>query len=139
MYWQRILHEVLNKEDESCEFKFTNVGEYQLRKKELSRESQDKKVSRKKIYPLDELNQGKYLTQRELECMLGFLNGNTINQVAHKLDLSPRTVEFYLNNMKRKLKCRTKTELINKFNQLDLMQKFMNIAIKASADQSVKK
>jgi DNA-binding CsgD family transcriptional regulator len=126
MYWRRVLHEVLNKNNEFYEFNFTNVGEYQNRKRELSK-VQTKKVSRKKMYPLDEVNQGKYLTQRELDCMLGFLNGETITQVADQLNLSPRTVEFYLNNMKRKLKCRTKAELIVKFDQLQLMQKFMQI------------
>lgn len=53
-----------------------------------------------------------YFTRREAECMLWLLRGKTINGVAVVLKLSPRTVEYYIKNMKNKLGCRTKFELI---------------------------
>lgn len=54
-----------------------------------------------------------YFTKREAECMVWLLKGKTINSVAGILNLSPRTVEYYIKNMKTKLGCRTKFELID--------------------------
>lgn len=54
-----------------------------------------------------------YFTRREAECMVLLLKGKTINSVAGILNLSPRTVEYYIKNMKSKLGCRTKFELVD--------------------------
>lgn len=54
-----------------------------------------------------------YFTRREAECMVWLLKGKTINSVATILNLSPRTVEYYIKNMKTKIGCRTKFELID--------------------------
>ncbi|EKE01973.1 MAG: LuxR family transcriptional regulator [uncultured bacterium] len=54
-----------------------------------------------------------YFTKREAECMVLLLKGKTINGVATILKLSPRTVEYYIKNMKTKVGCRTKFELID--------------------------
>ncbi|EKD45945.1 MAG: LuxR family regulatory protein [uncultured bacterium] len=54
-----------------------------------------------------------YFTRREAECMALLLKGKTINSVASILNLSPRTVEYYIKNMKSKLGCRTKFELVD--------------------------
>jgi DNA-binding CsgD family transcriptional regulator len=54
-----------------------------------------------------------YFTKREAECMVWLLKGKTINSVATILKLSPRTVEYYIKNMKAKIGCRTKFELID--------------------------
>lgn len=54
-----------------------------------------------------------YFTRREAECMVWLLKGKTISSVATILKLSPRTVEYYIKNMKTKLGCRTKFELID--------------------------
>jgi len=54
-----------------------------------------------------------YFTKREAECMVLLLKGKTINSVASILNLSPRTVEYYVKNMKSKLGCRTKFELVD--------------------------
>lgn len=53
-----------------------------------------------------------YLTPRELECMKLFCQGISAKQVGKKLGLSYRTVEFYLNNLKKKLNCHTRFELL---------------------------
>ena len=53
-----------------------------------------------------------YFTKRESECMVLLLKGKTIDNVATEFNLSPRTIEFYVNNMKSKVGCRTKSELI---------------------------
>ena len=54
-----------------------------------------------------------YFTKREAECMVLLLKGKTINGVAAELTLSPRTVEYYIKNMKSKVGCRTKFELVD--------------------------
>jgi DNA-binding CsgD family transcriptional regulator len=45
--------------------------------------------------------------------MTWLLKGKTINSIATILNLSPRTVEYYVKNMKAKIGCRTKFELID--------------------------
>ena len=43
------------------------------------------------------------LTRRELECFFHVIQAKTIKQIAQELNLSPRTVESYLENVKCKL------------------------------------
>lgn len=70
-----------------------------------------------KKYWLGEAYPEVYLTRRESECMMYVLKGNTISTMSTKLKLSPRTVEFYIKQIKSKLKCRTRTELREKILQ----------------------
>jgi DNA-binding CsgD family transcriptional regulator len=109
-YWDMVLKEVLNKDVPNQVFTFTNIGE--LKKKNLEA---NKLVSRRKevkIYRLGARYKNIYFTRREAECMVWLLKGKTIRRVAMELGLSPRTVEFYLKNMKAKLNCQTKFELV---------------------------
>lgn len=71
--------------------------------------------------PLDD----QYFTYREAQCMVLFINGKTVDKVAERLSLSPRTVEYYLNNMKSKLKCRSKSELIGRVMQTQFLERVM--------------
>lgn len=63
-----------------------------------------------------------YFTRREAECMVCLLKGKKIKDVAMILRLSPRTVEFYIKNMKDKVCCRTKFELIDLVNTSEFMK-----------------
>ena len=56
----------------------------------------------------------KKLSKREKEIFALFIQGNTIAQVAHLIHLSPRTIEGYLTNLKAKLLCKSKSDLIMK-------------------------
>lgn len=60
------------------------------------------------------LSQQFNLTPRQAECIHYLLKGYSAKQTAVALDLSTRTIDFYLNNLRRKLNCRSKTELIAK-------------------------
>lgn len=54
------------------------------------------------------------LTPRELECLYHLLSGSPVKTIAYKLKLSPRTVECYVDSIKRKWHCYSKAEIIQK-------------------------
>lgn len=56
------------------------------------------------------------LTARESTCLKYLYEGQTAKQIARLLRISPRTVEVHINNMKSKLGCRSRFELINKLH-----------------------
>lgn len=61
------------------------------------------------------------LTVRELHCVDHLLLGKTGPEIAKALSLSPRTVETHLLNLKNKLSCNSKSELINRLIKLGFM------------------
>ncbi|MDX1901474.1 MAG: PAS domain-containing protein [Gammaproteobacteria bacterium] len=65
------------------------------------------------------------LTKRQTICIHYLTRGMTIKQIATALNLSPRTVEHYLDAVKIKWSCYTRHELIEKamtifFNEVDI-------------------
>lgn len=58
-----------------------------------------------------------YFSNQEIKCLQLLLSGKTIKLIGLHMSLSPRTVEYYLNNIKRKLQVKTKSELIEKVIQ----------------------
>lgn len=58
------------------------------------------------------------LSKRQKECALMLLNGMTTKEISEALKLSQRTIETYVNNLKYKLHCQNKTQLIIKLAQL---------------------
>ena len=121
MYWNRVLLEVLNKDYLSGFYGFIprNVA---AEAKRANKTSGRKRKEQMKVYHLGNKHPKLYFTQREAECMLNLIKGRTISTTATALELSARTVEFYVNNMKRKLDCRTKSDLIQKVLETDFMQ-----------------
>ena len=61
------------------------------------------------------------VSKRESHCLYYLMRGMTGKQIAKTLKLSPRTVEFYLENAKLKLKCQNRHELINKMFEAGLV------------------
>lgn len=57
---------------------------------------------------------GVYLTKRETQCCLLLLQGYTMRGIGEELGLSARTIEFYLNNIKKKLNCKRRDQLVFK-------------------------
>jgi DNA-binding CsgD family transcriptional regulator len=53
------------------------------------------------------------LSKKEKECVKWLIKGRSAAQIAKEMHLSPRTVEFYLVNIKHKLHCNTKKELFD--------------------------
>lgn len=68
-----------------------------------------------------------HLSSRESECLFYLLRGKTAKQIARLLNLSPKTVEHYIENIKLKFQCQTKSELISKA----IEQGFTNIIPKS--------
>lgn len=54
------------------------------------------------------------LGPREVECIIYILRGKTSKQIARMLDLSHRTIEFYIGRLRTKLYCHSKSDLIEK-------------------------
>lgn len=51
------------------------------------------------------------LSKRERSCLKHLLIGRTAREIAEFYELSPKTVETYINRIKQKLKCKTKSQL----------------------------
>lgn len=126
MYWDIVLKEVLNKKPQENAFSLTNLAELQCKQNAKFKLKSDKLLNKpKKVlksYFLGDKYKNVYFTKREAECMVLLLKGKTINKVASELILSPRTIEFYLKNMKNKLGCHTKFELIELVQGSDFMK-----------------
>lgn len=56
----------------------------------------------------------KPLSKRELDCATLLLHGLTSKEIGSHLSLSYRTIEDYINSLKRKLNARNKSDLIVK-------------------------
>ena len=52
------------------------------------------------------------LTPRELECLYFYMRGHSIKNIACMLELSNRTIEFYIDNIKAKLGVNKRSELL---------------------------
>lgn len=121
MYWEKVLQEVVNKNTSTKEYRVTNVARlYGDNARAFLKKTSDQK--NKKNYDLGPKYNGAYFTKREAECMIMLIKGKTINKVAVALSLSPRTIEFYLKNMKAKIGCRTKFELIERVLESNFLQ-----------------
>lgn len=62
------------------------------------------------------INEG--LTERQMDCLFFLIQGMTMKQIATSLNLAPKTIEHYLEAIKQKLGCRSRTELISKALQI---------------------
>lgn len=58
------------------------------------------------------------LTKRESECFYLLSRSLSIKNIAKKLNISPRTVEVYVSNLKKKVKVYSKAELSEIANEI---------------------
>ncbi len=54
------------------------------------------------------------LSKRQIQCLYYLIRGYTAKQIGKSLGLSNKTVEFYFSNLKKKLGCNSRMELIKK-------------------------
>lgn len=57
------------------------------------------------------------LSKRQIECIYYLIKGKTMKQIAKILSLSPRTIEFYISGVRKKLNCNSRAELIEQMLQ----------------------
>lgn len=113
-YWESLVKEVTQ-------------GEYRLKKTE-NYQGVDYQIPierRSNKYNLGEPLTSIYFTQREAECVIELLQGKTMVQTGEILNLSPRTVEYYLGKIKQKLGCRKKKDIISLVSQTDFVKNFV--------------
>jgi DNA-binding CsgD family transcriptional regulator len=79
-----------------------------------------------KKFPFYKGTEEYHLSSREAECAYHLSMGKSIKEIANLVDLSPRTVEAYLNNIKAKLNVTCRSKLIDLFNENGL-QSFINV------------
>ena len=60
------------------------------------------------------------ITKREAECINFLKDGLSYKSISRKLELSPRTVEHYIQNLKNKFEVNYKDQLIQLVNKLDI-------------------
>jgi len=56
------------------------------------------------------------LTKQENNCLKGILEGKSAKVIARELGLSFRTVEYYIDNIKKKSGCRNRFEILKNFS-----------------------
>ena len=66
------------------------------------------------------------LSAREIQCMALIANGRTMKEIGKHLNLSPRTIESYLNNLKNKLGCTHKGDIISFYERSELKDISLN-------------
>lgn len=122
-YWNALLHEVLTKSATQpillSDENFSTAGN-------LTFHTEKKFIFKKsprdlRTYYLGDTFPNIYLTKREAESMFWLVQCHTIDEAACKMHLSPRTLEFYIKNLKLKLRCKSKKMLIEKVLQSDLL------------------
>lgn len=123
-YWHSVLGEVLNKTNKNQEFFYTEQGALHISDSLLFSEDEPIVAKEKRdlrTYYLKPKYPDVYFTKREAECIFWMMHGLTIAETALKMYLSPRTIEYYVKNMKIKLGCASKKRLIEKVMQTSLM------------------
>ena len=57
---------------------------------------------------------GKIFKPKICDCIYLLILGKTIKEIAYELDISPRTVEEYIKNLKRNFKCTSKSQILSR-------------------------
>lgn len=125
-YWDSVLQEVMHKDDEQVQFRFTDLGRSLIRDRRHGHAFNGK--HRTPAYYLGGKYGNLYFTKREAESLYYLLQGMTNAQVGQVLGLSARTIEFYLKNMKLKVGVRTKVELLELVRETELVNKLEWVA-----------
>jgi len=77
------------------------------------------------------------LTRREAECLYYLMHNKSAKEIAQALDLSSRTIETHLSNVKLKLDCHTKKDTVKQFLNTEL-GRMLNYSF-AELDQQIDK
>lgn len=79
------------------------------------------------------------LTVRETECLFLLIRGKTAKEIGKFLTISPRTVEVYVENIKRKMNAISRSDIINKAEALGMLtiipKNMLNTSLQRSSHQ----
>jgi DNA-binding CsgD family transcriptional regulator len=89
--------------------------EHATRHLEINKKTKETFLNRLITLPPSQASEAKELSKVEKECLYYYLHGVSAKEAALTLNLSPRTVETYLAEIKEKLQCHTKHDLRKKF------------------------
>lgn len=149
-YWQHILDEVLSYEKKGFKCLYSNLQDTDIFFEKTESDVMEKPQKKTKItYPMPKPLQHLHLTEREAECIFCMQHNQTIKATGTLLNLSARTVEFYLKNIKVKTGLRTKSEVLALYQNysflncdhihealLELIKIFQNQAFQVAPRQS---
>lgn len=65
-----------------------------------------------------------YFTRREAQCVYYLLSKKRRKEIANRLNLSIRTVEFYIVKAKKKLKSHSQKELVHTVSQTEFLSTY---------------
>lgn len=101
------------KHDQKSLIKTINDAKFTV-PKPLQDQNLDKMLYKAKHKAIPIVFQGitQHVTQQEYACIKGLANGSTCKEIAKSLDISPRTVESYMNRVKNRFGLRNKRELL---------------------------
>jgi DNA-binding CsgD family transcriptional regulator len=88
-----------------------------------------KSASRYKRVYLGDRHPGIYLTEQEAKCMYYFLQGMSESLAGQAMGLSSRTVNFYSSNVRMKLGCKSRKELVTIIRQTDFHEQLLKIVM----------
>jgi PAS domain S-box-containing protein len=118
-YIQQI-EKIIQDVDNFAEFDLSQDEQFLLEKADVqsnafnNMSSHSFKISPEKIKNFCSFYKQFGLCRREAECVYYMVRGMTSKKIAKIINLSYRTVEFYISNAKLKLGCRLKGDLINR-------------------------
>jgi DNA-binding NarL/FixJ family response regulator len=96
----------------------------------------NKKSKNSSIYVLNEEQSPlkSELTPRQQDCLFLIIHGKSIKEIGLALGISPRTVEVHVADIKSKLNCNTRSQIIEK----SISMGFLNYIPKTIADKKIK-
>lgn len=65
------------------------------------------------------------LNEREFECLVRLMQGKTNKIIGAEIGLSHRTVEYYIDNLKAKVGCLKKKDIVGAVKDTDFFRRFM--------------
>ena len=126
--WNDVLQSLHKKNAPICKPNITHDNGSQRLPVSQKKIPKKRSQKRKRYYLLDGEYKSVYFTKREVETLRLLLQNKTVVETARVLHLSPRTIEFYVKNLRRKLNCSTKKELVKWVLNTDFLKNSKGIS-----------
>lgn len=91
--------------------------------------------NKNKKYYLGPLYPNVYFSHRQAQCVILFLKGLSNSKVGHALNLSAKTIDSYTVDIRMKLNCKSKKQLIAKIKKTNFLM-YVNELIGNTTDIS---